>query len=62
MKTLIVKHNENWHLNLTLNGNVIKSYTFKRLVLAIERASELQLHVNNIDELPLTQYKNQSEV
>lgn len=47
-----------WVLWLMRDQHVIKSYTFKRLIQAIDAACALQLHVNNLDELPLKQYAN----
>ncbi len=59
MRATIVSYHGLWVLRFKLNGQMIKSYTFKRLIEAIDTASVLQLHVSNIDALPLTQYLNQ---
>ncbi len=59
MKILIKPRRGVWVLLLVNNDHLIKSFTFKRLIDAINTASELQLHVSNIAELPLTQYANQ---
>ncbi len=42
-------------------GQVTKSFTFNRLIHAIDAACVLKVHINNIAELPLTQYANQGE-
>lgn len=50
---------DQWVLVITGNGHLYYSFTAKRLLSCIGVASSLQLHISNIDELPLTQYLNQ---
>lgn len=37
-------------------GQLIKLWSFKRLIQALELACTLQIHINNADELPIKQY------
>lgn len=50
-----------WHLNICTvldDGEIrIKILPFDRLVEAMDAATTLRLHVENLDELPLSQYK-----
>lgn len=45
-----------WTLTITVKGQLIKSWTFKKLIEALDTACVLQVHVDNADELPLNQY------
>ncbi len=59
MRVLVVQKSGFWLLVFKNRDQVSRSYTFKRLLQAIEQASILQLHISNIEALPLTQYLNQ---
>lgn len=50
------KCNGTWFLVMSKDSRVIKFWSFNRLIQAIDTACTLQLHVDNIDELPLNQY------
>lgn len=56
MSVTINQSLETWVLCFSLNGQVINSYTVKKLLEAIELASVLQVHIDNINDLPLRQY------
>lgn len=58
MRVLIERQFGMWALNVYRNGYLIKTLTYKRLIMAIDAASTLQLHIDNIETLPLTQYLN----
>jgi hypothetical protein len=49
-----------WHLNLTValsDGEIRTTHmTFQKLIEALEAASQLKVHVDNVEELPLSQY------
>lgn len=47
-----------WVLCIASGEHVIISWTFTRLMEAIDMASLLQLHVDNVADLPLEQYLN----
>lgn len=53
-----------WHLQIyrecESDIQVLRVWTLPRLIDTIEMASALQLHVNNIQELPISQYALQS--
>ena len=53
---LIVKKGTNWSLTVKNRHQLIKVWTFPRLIEAIDMANQLQFHVSNIDSLPLNQY------
>lgn len=57
MKTTINQALDTWVLCIQTNEQLYKSLTFEKLIDAIDCASMLQLHVDNIDDLPLPQYK-----
>ncbi len=59
MRVTIYGQTGNWVLSIARNGQVIKLWTLETLYEAIQLASELQLHVDNINELALSQYSNQ---
>ena len=50
-----------WLLQMTTHQSdgqiLVKNLMFAKLVYAIDLANLLQLHITNIDELPLPQYK-----
>jgi hypothetical protein len=48
-----------WILCIANGSQVIRSWTFETQYEAIEQAKELQLHVDNLHELSLTQYTSQ---
>lgn len=50
-----------WTLIVSINDQVILSCTDKRLNRLIDTASALQMHISNIDELPLKQYLTLNE-
>lgn len=50
------KCNGTWFLLLSKDSTVIRFWSFNRLIEAIDMASMLQLHVDNVSELPLQQY------
>lgn len=52
------KCNGTWFLVMSRDGQVIKFWSFTKLIHALETASLLQLHVDNVNELPLSQYLN----
>lgn len=56
MKVTINQSLNCWVLCISRNEQVLKVYTRKTLVALIDVACVLQLHVDNISELPLTQY------
>jgi predicted restriction endonuclease len=49
-----------WHLQISrecqTDIQVLKLYTVNRLIEALDLATQLQLHIDNIETLPLTQY------
>ena len=55
-----------WHLQFyresQFSVQVFNTLSRDRLIEVLELASELQVHVDNISELPLTQYCIQSQV
>lgn len=51
-----------WLLVVKHNGIVVKTWSHKRLIEALDTACRLQLHVDNENELPIRQYNLQSEV
>lgn len=57
MKVIIKPWFGEWILCITRDRQVIRSFTAKRLIEVIDVANLLQLHISNIDELPLNQYK-----
>lgn len=46
--------------SVEVDSQVIRLFTVSRLIEALELASTLQLHVDNISELPVSQYALQS--
>lgn len=56
VKATINQSNDCWVLCLLINDQVIKSYTFDRLIEALDCACLLQIHVSNESDLPLNQY------
>ena len=57
----IVQGSLDWYLRIELRDEtdvvtLVNVYPFKRLIEAIELASVLQIHIDNIDTLPLKQY------
>lgn len=54
--TIVQKCKGTWFLMLTKDSQVIKFWSFTKLIYALDTASLLQLHVDNADELPLNQY------
>ncbi len=46
-----------WILSVENSEQVIWFYTDRRLISVIDMANTLQLHITNISELPLNQYK-----
>lgn len=58
----VLKTDLGWELNISQeNGQVFKTWPVRKLIHAIDLANTLQLHVDNITELPITQYALQSE-
>lgn len=55
---VLIKQGKSGRWALTVNdmNGVIKVWTFRTLIDALNLACALQLHVNNISELPLNQY------
>lgn len=53
-----------WHLQsfCSKSDQVYMLLTFPKLIQAIETASALQLHIDNIDTLPLTQYNMEQSI
>ncbi len=45
-----------WTLLVVINSQAYELFTDTRLTYVIDAASLLQLHISNIDELPLNQY------
>lgn len=60
MSVTINQSLETWVLCFSLNDQVINSYTVTKLLDAIELASVLQVHIDNINDLPLRQYAEAS--
>lgn len=52
---------QDWHLISLRDGQVFRVWSHSRLIEAIETACTLQLHIDNIAELPVSQYLLQSE-
>ncbi len=50
-----------WVLCIQIDGQLIRSYSATKLIDVIGLATTLQLHITNIDELPLSQYLNQGD-
>lgn len=66
MRTYVFQTSDNmWHLQIvredSWNVQVLKMWTVNRLIEAIDMATLLQLHVDNINELPLSQHALQSD-
>jgi hypothetical protein len=49
-----------WCLTIETDLQVTKAYTFKTLLEALDVAGALQLHVDNVNDLPLNQYRKVS--
>jgi len=49
-----------WCLTFETDLQVTKAYTFKTLLEALDVAGALQLHVDNVNDLPLNQYRKVS--
>lgn len=43
--------------NVGTDQEFVKKYKVRRLITALEMANTLQIHVDNVSKLPLTQYK-----
>lgn len=56
MRTVIFKLFNVWVLSVESDEQVYFAYTARTLIQAIGMASDLQLHITNIDQLPLNQY------
>ncbi len=55
-KVYIIQTEAKWSLRIKKGDQVFRVWQFKRLIEAIEMASALQLHIDNIESLPLNQY------
>jgi hypothetical protein len=58
VEVFATKSDGQWHLQsfCPVRGHVFMLLTFERLIQAIEAAYQLQIHIDNIDDLPLPQY------
>lgn len=68
MQVLIFQSGNSWTLQISramprrwrpADIQVLRLFTVHKLIEALDLASQLQLHVDNIQELPLTQYASQ---
>lgn len=57
MRVQIEQHLNQWCLVCLCNDQVICAFATNKLIEVIDLANQLQLHIDNIDELPLPQYK-----
>lgn len=53
-------HDGTYYLVISTSG-LVRHYEFERLIYAIEAATTLMLHIDNIHELPLNQYRYVNE-
>lgn len=56
MRVEIVQVLSQWCIVCTFNGQVLWALAADKLIEAIDLANTLQIHVDNIDSLPLNQY------
>lgn len=56
MRVTINQSLDVWVLCISFGDRVIKAYTRPRLIEVLDVAYVLQLHIDNVDELPLNQY------
>ena len=58
MRTLIIRKEDGWMLSIRSPANKLaKSFIRPRLMEIIEIANALKIHVDNVSDLPLKQYK-----
>ncbi len=57
MRVTINQSLDKWVLCFHVDEIVYNSFTFNKLIEALECASLLKIHIANIDDLPLPQYK-----
>jgi hypothetical protein len=50
-----------WALIVSIDGQVMFTYTDRQLINVIGMASSLQMHIDNLSELPLNQYLTLNE-